>query len=105
MHTWPAPQAAPQAPQLLPSLWRSRQVPAQFTWPGGQLTAQRPPAQTCPAGQALPQAPQLSESTRGSTQPASIPAPQRMSGAAQETAQAPIEQTLPAGQTRPHIPQ
>ncbi len=62
VHTWPAPHDWPQRPQLSRSDMRFRQLPAQFVWSAGQLTAQWPAVHTWPTGHNVPHAPQLAGS-------------------------------------------
>jgi len=58
-HTWPEGQAAPQAPQLAPSLSTLVQTPLHTFVPSAQVAAQAPLLQTWPCEQAFPQAPQF----------------------------------------------
>jgi hypothetical protein len=60
LHTWPAAQALPHAPQFITSLAVLTQVPAQALWPGGHTQA--PALQRPPPPQREPQAPQFSGS-------------------------------------------
>ena len=60
-HTWPAPHAVPQAPQLAASSLRRTQVLPQRVVPEGQLHV--PLLQVPPLPHTLPQAPQLLGST------------------------------------------
>jgi len=57
MHTWPAAQAWPHAPQLAVSERMSEQAPGQVRSPGAHEHA--PLLQVCPLVQTLPQRPQL----------------------------------------------
>jgi hypothetical protein len=59
MHTVPAAQTLPHAPQLPGSVASVTQAPPHATVPGGQLDAHTPEVHTDPAAQVLPQAPQL----------------------------------------------
>jgi hypothetical protein len=73
-HTWSAPHAVPQAPQLARSVWSETQraappsPPRQRLSARAQLATQAPVWQICPAAQVVPQAPQLAGSPAGSTQ-------------------------------------
>jgi len=67
-HTVPAPQRAPQTPQLFGSERVSAQSPAQSVVPAAQPTAHTPSRHTVPAPQRAPQTPQLLGSVRASTQ-------------------------------------
>jgi hypothetical protein len=53
----PAPQAVPQVPQLLPSIWRFTQESPHFVVPPEQVRTQLPIEQTWPAPHFVPQAP------------------------------------------------
>ena len=63
--TWPAPQAAPQAPQLRPSVWvlthaaGAPSVPPHVVWPVGHVAEQWPPLQDCPGAHVTLHPPQL----------------------------------------------
>ena len=59
MQICPEAQARAQAPQLVRSISRSRQVPEQLVWPAAQVVTQAPAEHTWPAAQARPHTPQL----------------------------------------------
>ena len=87
LHTRPASQAVPQAPQFLPSLSRETHTPAQDVWADGHTQA--PPLQIVPPPHAAAQAPQFMASEASSTQ---APA-QGMRPGAHEAAQTPRSHT------------
>ncbi len=62
LHTSPAAQLIPQAPQLALSVARVTQRSLHTFCPAGQLVWHTPAAQICPAAQAVPHMPQLARS-------------------------------------------
>jgi hypothetical protein len=62
VHTCPAVQRLPHAPQLARSVSMSRQTPVQLVRPVAHDTTHMPREHTWPAAQAIPQAPQLARS-------------------------------------------
>jgi hypothetical protein len=87
------PEQAPEAPQCASSVVGSMQVPPQFTWPEGQVTAHTPLAQISP----------VSEQLVPSLTPAQLPdAPQYVRSVAGSMHVAPHE-TWPPGQ--PQVPE
>jgi hypothetical protein len=68
VHTWPAPHAIPQPPQLFASATVLTQFEPQSVRPLWQLTWHELPAQIWPGAQATPQPPQLARSLVRSTQ-------------------------------------
>ncbi len=103
----PATQAVPpvqvraQAPQLVLSVCRSRQVPEHTVCPAEQVVVQAPARQIWPPGQTLPQAPQWLVSVEVSRQ---VPE-QLVWPPPHDTVQTPAEQTWPPGQMTPQAPQ
>jgi hypothetical protein len=102
-HTSPAPQGAPQAPQLRRSVCRSEQRPPQRLCPGGHEKVHRPALQIWVSGQAPPQAPQLARSLIVSTQrpPQSVVAPSQVTttSTASTTVLSIAPSALPVGPT------
>lgn len=60
--TCPSPQAVPHWPQLLRSVWVSRQTPLQIVVPAAHESWQVPRSQISPLAQARPHMPQWARS-------------------------------------------
>jgi hypothetical protein len=106
LHTLPAPQATPQAPQLRRSFWKLTQIfgpasPPQVPRPALHVRPHVPAEHTWPVAHLVSQAPQLAGSACVSLQlllQLVVPPPQF-------AAHAPFEQTSPVAQVFPHTPQ
>ena len=59
VHVMPVRHTVPQPPQLLGSLWRLTQTPAQFVLPRPHPQSQTPLVQKQPLGHVTPHAPQF----------------------------------------------
>jgi hypothetical protein len=106
LHTWPAPQTVPQAPQLSLSPWVSAQArtppsPVQVVSDPEHEVLQVPLLQTSPAAQAVPQAPQWLLSV-ASVAHAPL---QSVWFEGHEVTQAPAWQDSPDAHTVPQAPQ
>jgi hypothetical protein len=64
MHSWPAAQERPHAPQFARSIDRSRHTPLQLVSPAPQTQA--PPVQSSPAAHSVPHPPQFNRSVERS---------------------------------------